>query len=70
MPGPHAGIGMLSVAAWWLRTAWVEEDDTEAAAAPATTTERAKMRTMVFMSGKPLINFGLIGNGVSALPKW
>jgi hypothetical protein len=49
--GPQVGRGSVSVADWWLRKEWleVEEEETEAAAAPAITRESAKMRTTSFM---------------------
>lgn len=40
---------MCEVADWLLGMALVEADEMEAAAAPATTTERAKMRMASFM---------------------
>jgi hypothetical protein len=49
MCGPQVGTGKVSVADWWLRIAWVEEEESEAAAAPAITTDNAKMRTASFM---------------------
>ena len=51
MRGPQVGTGSVSVADWWLRKEWleVEEEETEAAAAPAITRESAKMRTTSFM---------------------
>ena len=42
MPGPHVGIGRVSVADWWLRTTWIGEEETEAAAAPAITTDKSE----------------------------
>jgi hypothetical protein len=57
MPGPQVGIGMLSVADWWLRTTCIGEEEKEAAAAPAITTDRAKMRTTSFMMSNPFIGF-------------
>jgi hypothetical protein len=41
------------VADWWLGTAWVVLGARAAAAPPATTTERAKMRMMCFIVGNP-----------------
>lgn len=48
--GPHIGMGIAEVADWRLVKVWVVDDETEAAAAPATTTLRAKMRTTSFMT--------------------
>lgn len=42
-------MGLAAVADWWLGMAVLDEGDTAAAAAPATTTDRAKMRTTSFM---------------------
>ena len=53
-PGPHAGTGRPAVTAWWLTIAREAEGDMEAAAAPATTRDRAKIRTTSFMIGYPL----------------
>jgi hypothetical protein len=47
--GPQVGTGILAVADWWLTIAFAEAGDFTAAAAPATTTVRAKMRTTSFM---------------------
>ena len=47
--GPQPGIGRLAVADWWLVIAFAEAGDLTAAAAPATTTVRAKMRMTSFM---------------------
>ena len=57
IPGPQAGIGRAEAAAWWLGTACVVDDDMEAAAAPARTTDRAKMRTTSFIKGYPSEGF-------------
>jgi len=43
IPGPQQGIGRLEVADWWLAMAVMVLGATEAAAAPATTTDRAKI---------------------------
>jgi hypothetical protein len=45
---------MLAVADWWLGTAGAFLGVTAAAAAPATTTDRAKMRIACFIVGNPL----------------
>jgi hypothetical protein len=45
---------LLAVADWWLGMALVVGDETEAAAAPATTTDRAKMRIASFIVGNLL----------------
>jgi len=50
-------MGRVAVADWWLRTTLIGEEETEAAAAPAITTERAKMRTTSFMMSNPFIDF-------------
>jgi hypothetical protein len=49
--GPQPGPGKPAVADWWLGMATVLE--VEAAAAPATTTNRAKMRMVSFIVGNP-----------------
>jgi hypothetical protein len=49
MCGPQVGVGRVSVADWWLEMERTEEEETEAAAAPAMTTVRAKIRTASFM---------------------
>jgi hypothetical protein len=41
------------MAAWWLGIAREDELETEAAATPAKTMDRAKMRTASFMVGNP-----------------
>jgi hypothetical protein len=54
MRGPQVGTGRVSVADWWLRNECVEDvedDETEAAATPAITRDRAKIRTTSFMIG-------------------
>jgi hypothetical protein len=53
---------MLAVADWWLGTTGVVLGVTAAAAAPATTTDRTKMRKASFMIGNPSGEFGLTGN--------
>jgi hypothetical protein len=53
IPGPQTGIGTLAVADWWLGMAGLVVDETEAAATPAKTTERAKMRMASFIVGNP-----------------
>jgi hypothetical protein len=58
-PGPHAGIGNPAAAAWWLTTAREAEGEKEAAAAPAATSERAKIRTASFMISYPLQNLAI-----------
>jgi len=69
-PGPHAGTGRVSVADWWLRTTRVVEEESEAAAAPAMTIERAKILTASFMMSNPSKNFGDAGDGHSGVTKW
>ena len=49
--GSHTGIGILSVADWWLEMGFVVEEETEAAAAPAKTMDRAMMRIVSFIVG-------------------
>ena len=56
MPGPQPGAGMLAVTDWWLTKTLVVED--VAAAAPATTTNKAMMRIASFIVGYPF-RFGL-----------
>jgi len=56
MWGPHPGTGRLAVADWWLGMTCEVEEEKEAAAAPATTTERAKIRMASFMIVIPLKN--------------
>ena len=53
IPGPHEGTGRPAVAAWWLRKAWLGDDVTDAAAAPATTTDRTRTRKASFIVGYP-----------------
>jgi hypothetical protein len=53
MCGPHPGTGRLAVADRWLATGRVVEVETEAAATPAKTTDKAKMRTASFIVGNP-----------------
>jgi hypothetical protein len=49
--GSHVGIGLLSVADWWLAMGRVVVEETEAAAAPAKTTANAMMRIVIFIVG-------------------
>jgi hypothetical protein len=51
MPGPHVGVGSPAVADWWLEKAFFGVEETEAAAAPATTTDRTKTRMASFIVG-------------------
>jgi hypothetical protein len=44
-------MGLLAVADWWVAKVRVDELETEAAATPANTTERATMRMASFMIG-------------------
>jgi hypothetical protein len=53
MPGPHVGTGSPAVADWWLRKECFGDEETEAAAAPATTTDRTKTRKASFIIGYP-----------------
>ena len=52
MCGPHPGTGRADVADW-LEMARGVEEETEAAAAPATTTDKAKIRMASFMIDDP-----------------
>ena len=52
-PGAQSGTGLLAVADWWLGRMRLDEDETEAAATPTRTIERAKMRIASFMIGNP-----------------
>jgi hypothetical protein len=53
MWGPQVGIGSAAETAILLENEWREEGETEAAAVPATTTVKAKIRTMSFIIGYP-----------------
>ena len=53
MPGPQDGTGRAPVADWWLVKVCLGDDETEAAAAPATTTDKARTRTSSFIIGYP-----------------
>jgi hypothetical protein len=53
MPGPQVGTGSPAVADWWLRKECFGLVETEAAAAPATTTDRTKTRNASFIVGYP-----------------
>ena len=56
MPGPQNGIGSPAVADWWLATivrVLEVDEENEAAAAPARTSVKAKMRTVSFIVGNP-----------------
>jgi len=52
-PGPQEGTGKPAVADWWLEKARFGVEETEAAAAPATTTDRTKTRMASFIIGYP-----------------
>jgi len=52
-PGAQSGTGILAVADWELGMERVVADGTEAAATPAKTTERAKIRMATFMLVTP-----------------
>jgi hypothetical protein len=41
----------LTVADWWLAIGWAVEEETEAAAAPAKTIDKAMMRIVSFIVG-------------------
>jgi hypothetical protein len=62
-------MGKLSVADWWLPMERVVEEETEAAAAPAMTTDRAKMRTASFMRSNSLISLESMGAVLPTLLK-
>jgi hypothetical protein len=51
MYGPHAGVGILAVADWWLAMGCAVLGVVAAAAAPATIMVRAKMRMASFIEG-------------------
>jgi hypothetical protein len=51
MPGPQPGEGSSPVAEMWLTIVCEREDETEAAAAPATITANIKTRTASFIIG-------------------
>jgi hypothetical protein len=53
MPGPQVGVGNPAVADWWLAKVCFGVEETEAAAAPATTTDRTKTRKASFILGYP-----------------
>ena len=69
MPGPQVGTGKPEVADRWLATACVVVEDSEAAAAPATTTERTKMRRASFIVGYPLSKM-IDRKSLFLTPKW
>jgi hypothetical protein len=52
--GPQPGVGRLAAVDWWLGSTRVLLEETVAAAAPANTTDMAKMRMASFMIGNPL----------------
>jgi hypothetical protein len=58
-PGAQVGIGLLAVMAWWLGCIAREWDETDAAATPTKTTERAMMRIASFMVGNPFLIWNL-----------
>ena len=51
MAGSQTGIGLLSVADWWLAMGRAVEEETDAAAAPANTIDKAMMRIVIFIVG-------------------
>jgi hypothetical protein len=53
MPGPQTGTGSAAAAAWWLTNECFGVEVTEAAAAPATTTDRTTTRKASFIIGYP-----------------
>jgi hypothetical protein len=54
---------MLEGTAWWLANAWVVDEESVAAAAPAITTDKAKMRTASFIFSYPSERFLLTQDG-------
>ena len=57
IPGPQIGIGSPAVADWWLAAivrVLEEDEEKEAAAAPARTRQNAKMRKVSFIVGNPI----------------
>jgi hypothetical protein len=60
---------MLAVADWWLAMTGAVLGVTAAAAAPATTTDRAKIRMASFIVGN-LCGFRLTGEYVFCIEKW
>jgi hypothetical protein len=58
---------LLAVADWWLGRARAVEFDMEAAATPAKTTEKAKMRMASFMIGNPFLVLDSWKKYISAL---
>ena len=54
MPGPQVGVGNPEVAERWLATTCLGDEETEAAAMPATTTQKAKTRNASFIISYPL----------------
>jgi hypothetical protein len=50
-PGAHSGIGSVAVADWWLANGLDVEEETDAAATPAKTTDSAKIRMAILMVG-------------------
>jgi len=61
-PGPHIGVGRSAVADWRLAITRVVEEETDAAATPAKTIDRAKMRIASFIFGNLFLNFGMGDN--------
>jgi hypothetical protein len=57
IPGPHPGDGKLDVAERWLTVTFDLEEENEAAAAPATITDNAKILAASFISSYPLSEF-------------
>jgi hypothetical protein len=52
-PGAQSGTGTLAVADWELTNVCGVDEETEAAATPAKTIDRAAMRMASFMFGNP-----------------
>jgi hypothetical protein len=49
--GSQTGTGLLTVADWWLAIGRAVDEETEAAAAPAKTIDKAMMRIVSFIVG-------------------
>ncbi|MGA2877033.1 MAG: hypothetical protein ABSE82_16060 [Nitrososphaerales archaeon] len=65
---PQAGEGILPVADWWLTSADAGFGMVAAAAAPAITMDKAKMRITSFIDGNPQGNSISRRRCISSLP--